>query len=160
MPADGQRSRRRASLPALEPVPVASIPRLQDWESRLVDAIGSTPGVCVELAAAAVIAVVGIDPIAQLRRVLRRSQIALLEHYGPIDAATTTVLGAPMLQYSRALRGDVALVELPTGEHALGVIMWPYVVARCDASETAVLHLPPTAIRAAWPIGMRAGVES
>jgi hypothetical protein len=94
--------------------------RLPDWEARLNALVARALAErfewgrfdCCTFAADAVVAVTGRDPMAPLRASYGSMKAAcrLLEEFGGLRGAVTSVLGEPMPQKTFAQRGDVVLV--------------------------------------------------
>jgi hypothetical protein len=120
--------------------------RLLDEERRRPFAWGARD--CATFAAAAVLAVTGEDPLADLadRYHDEASALRLLRELGGLEAATTARLGPPLDNVRLARRGDVVLFDA-----GLGVCEGAWLV--CKALEGGTTVRPIAAARQVWPVG-------
>lgn len=108
---------------------------------------------CALFAADAVLAITGEDPAAAFRGRYSSetgSRRALLRFgAGDLEGTATGILGAPLASPLLAQRGDVVLMDRPTGP-ALGVCLGE-VSALADRAGLA--FLPTAEARVAWRVG-------
>lgn len=139
-------------------------PRLPDWTIRLAALLadwnarpfawGQTD--CAMLAAEAVVALTGVDPVADLRGSYSDATGAgrVLGAAGGLLALVAKMAdraGIPECPPAFAQRGDVALVEWQ-GAQALGIVM-PDGVMVLGRDEPRMLHvIPASSIRFAWAV--------
>ena len=132
--------------------------RLPDWPRRLVgffdarerQAFAWGPNDCITFGADGVLAITGVDLIAGLRGGWNGERAALrrLRRLGGLQAAVTSVLGAPLPSPALAQRGDVLLIGAAR----------PF-VALCDADRWAspnrngLLRGPMSEAVLAWGVG-------
>lgn len=143
----------------------AHLVRLPDWPTRLAQACEAARDRplhwgrcdCVTFAADIVLAITGIDPLADLRGLWRSAGGAhrLLSRLGGLEAAVRWRIGAPLAGPGLAWRGDVVLVLAPAGP-ALTVCVGDRLLGPGVAGQQQwPLHAAHPTVRpvAAWGIG-------
>lgn len=134
------------------------LPRLPDWDLRLVRALESTPpfrwGVadCCRFASRVVGEMTGLDPLAAEfdgRYATAEEADVIIRAGGGLAALITAVAGAPLSSLAKARRGDVVLAAIGTHE-TVGIIADARIAAQ---GPDGVVFLPRRCGRLAWSIG-------
>lgn len=133
--------------------------RLPDWDGRLMRLLRERAagafawGVrdCATLAADAVVAVTGRDPLAALRGrwSTARAAARVMRQVGGLERRCCELFGSPG-PAAWAQRGDVVLVDTDRGP-AVGVVAAAGLIAA--QGRDGIVWLPLAAARAAWPVG-------
>lgn len=134
------------------------LPRLPDWDLRLVRALEATPPFawgthdCCRFAARVVAAMTGHDPMAAAyagRYQSADDAATLMASGGGLGALLAGTLGAPLPSLASARRGDVVLAAI--GDHeTVGILADARIAAQ---GPDGVVFLPRRCGRLAWSIG-------
>lgn len=131
--------------------------RLEDWPTRLAEFIEARrerafswgESDCCLFVCDAIEAMTGSDPGVRWRGLYTTEKGArrVLRDNGGVDGIATMVLG-PAMPPALAGRGDVSLIDTPSGE-ALALCLGGLIAAQCQAG---LEFIPMTAAKAAWKV--------